>query len=46
MKTTSKPSKDLKSTFKNDEIETAKMNYLVGGDGGADDGGQPGVGDW
>ena len=44
MKTTSKPSKDLKSTFKNDEIETAKMNYLVGGDGGS--GGQGGTGEW
>lgn len=45
MKTMPKTAKELKNTFKNDEIETAKMNYLVGGDGtGA--GGQPGNGEW
>ena len=39
--------KNLKNTFKNDKIETSKMNYLVGGDGtGAGDGAQPGLGDW
>lgn len=43
MKTMPKTAKDLKTTFKNDEIETAKMNYLVGGDG---TGGQTGNGEW
>lgn len=42
-----KSMKSLKNTFKNDKIETAMMNYLVGGDGtGTGDGGQPGTGEW
>lgn len=33
--------KDLKTTFKNDQIENAKMDYLKGGDGtGGNDGDQ------
>jgi len=44
MKTMPKSMKSLKNTFKNDEIETTKMNYLVGGDGGS--GGQGGTGEW
>jgi len=44
MKTMPKSMKSLKNTFKNDEIETTKMNYLVGGDGTG--GGQGGTGEW
>ncbi len=43
MKTMPKTAKDLKNTFKNDEIEATKMNYLVGGEG---TGGQGGNGEW
>ena len=45
MKTTPKTAKELINTFKNDKIETAKMNYIVGGTGEGD-GGQTGTGDW
>ncbi len=45
MKTMPKSMKSLKNTFKNDKIETAKMNYLVGGEGEGS-GAQPGLGDW
>ena len=43
--------KDLKTNFKNDEIEIKKLNYLQGGDGtgggdGDDNGGQGGSGTW
>ena len=45
MKTTPKTAKELINTFKNDKIETAKMNYIVGGTGEGD-GGQGGDGEW
>lgn len=45
MKTMSKSMKNLEKAFKNDAIETAKMNHLVGG-GGDGDSGQGGNGEW
>jgi len=45
MKTMPKSIKSVKNTFKNDEIEATKMNYIVGG-GGPDGGGEGGVGEW